>query len=308
MKPFRVLRFGWIIILLFFIGCTGIENATFRCAMSIERTISGLDVEKTDIESHQIAFLDGGNGETVLLVHGFGANKENWLRFSRYLTDDYRVVAIDLPGHGESTSEIQSTYDLDSQTARLHQIVEKLSLDRFHLLGSSMGGNITIRYTDRHPERVITMGLMNAAAVDPPHPSRLQEMLKEGKNPLIIQSPDEFGAMMDFVMEDPPFIPWPIKRVLARQFAERRELNEKIFEDIVNSVDLKSILPSINRPAIIIWGSHDRVLDVSSVAVLEELLPNAQSVILNGVGHAPMIERPKEVANLYRDFINNSPH
>ena len=69
----------------------------------LERRAAGLSSKAITLDSHDIAYVEGGKGETVLLIHGFSADKGNWTRFSRYLTPEYHVVALDLPGFGDST-------------------------------------------------------------------------------------------------------------------------------------------------------------------------------------------------------------
>ena len=257
-----------------------------------------------DIDNLHLSYLDGGSGEAILLIHGFGANKDSWNRFARHLTDKFRVIALDLPGHGASSSRLENRYDIESQAHRLALFVNKLGLERFHIFGSSMGGMISIYYTHKHPDHVRTLGLMSSAGVLSPVPSEFMRLLDKGQNPLLIHSKDEFNNMLKFVMTDPPYIPWFAKNAVYQEYMARQAINKKIFDDISNEgMASFPFLSEIKDPVFIIWGEDDRVLDVSSVSVFEERIPNTHAVILKDTGHAPMMERPKVSAEHYLKFM-----
>ncbi|NIL95537.1 MAG: alpha/beta fold hydrolase, partial [Woeseiaceae bacterium] len=114
-------------------------------AISIERYRTGLLPARIQVDGEPWHYLVGGpaDGETVLLLHGFGANKDTWTRFAGYLTERYRVVAPDLPGFGESHRQPGQDYRLPAQRERLHAFVAALGLTDFHLAGNSMGGHLS---------------------------------------------------------------------------------------------------------------------------------------------------------------------
>jgi hypothetical protein len=97
-----------IYVAIVLMGCIGamatFPDKTADLGISAERMLSGLTPGTLIVKGETWHYLDGGpgNGEVVLLLHGFGGDKDNWTRFARYLTDRYRVVAVDLPGFGES--------------------------------------------------------------------------------------------------------------------------------------------------------------------------------------------------------------
>ena len=94
-------------------------------------------------------------------------------------------------------------------------------------------------------------------------------------------------------MEDPPFLTWPFANEMSRKSSTRKELNEKIFSDIMKpgKYNAQQVLSAIKTPVLILWGKEDRVIHVSSVSVFERYLSNQKSIILENVGHAPIVER-----------------
>ena len=141
----------------------------FKLYVAIERKSSGLTEKKTEIRDHTVYYLEGGekNPETIICVHGLGADKDNFTWFAKYLTDKYHVIIPDLPGNGESKRNAGMRYDIMSQVQRLDLIVKELGLKKFHLVGSSMGGEITGVYSALYPEEVLSLALFNAAEVRP---------------------------------------------------------------------------------------------------------------------------------------------
>ncbi len=285
----------------------GCSESIFKAGINWERQRAGLTEASIKARDLHFSYLDGGRGNIVLLVHGFGSNKDSWNRFARHLSSKYRVVAVDLPGHGESASGLEYNYGIPSQARRLALFTEALGIDRFHILGSSMGGAIAIYFSHEHPDRIITLGLMSAAGVLSPRPSEYMQKLEKGENPLLVRSREDFDAMLEFVMAQPPYMPWFVRNVAYEQYRKRQAINQKIFNDIATGeVTEVPFLPEINMPVFILWGEKDRVLDVSSVEVFEKRIPRTEIVILDGIGHAPMYEAPEISAKHYLAFLQQN--
>ena len=153
-------------------------------AIDLERRSAGLSRGSIVVGDHTVVYLAGGEGETLLLVHGFGANKDNWNRLAKYLTPSFHVVAVDLPGFGESTKREDASYTIAAQAERLDDIAKALSLESFHVAGNSMGGNIAGRYAVRFPDKVLTLGLFNTAGVpDCREKSEMARLMERGREP-----------------------------------------------------------------------------------------------------------------------------
>ena len=101
-----------------------------------ERQLAGLDSRNVQVGELNIHYYEGGpqGAETILMIHGFGADKGNWLRFSRPLTARYHVVALDLPGFGDS-SKPEGSYDVGTQGARLTAFAYALGIHKLDIIG-----------------------------------------------------------------------------------------------------------------------------------------------------------------------------
>jgi abhydrolase domain-containing protein 6 len=276
-------------------------------ARDSDRKAAGLQQKSLRVGDHEIVYLEGGQGEPILMVHGFAANKDNWTRFAKFITPVYRVVALDLPGFGDSTCLDNSSYSMADQAKRLDQFADVIGLKKFHVVGNSMGGHISGRYTVMFPERVLTLGLFDASGVRSPVPSEMAQRIAKGEpNPLVAGSLDEFDRLLKFVFFKPPEIPSFAKKLLVEEAVKHRASNERIFKQ--RSAEIAALEPDLQKikvRTLVLWGDRDRVLDVSSVQVLEKGLPNASTVIMKDCGHLPMIERPQEAAEHYLAFLKS---
>ena len=281
--------------------------ALMASARLVETHLAGLSSQVVTAGELDFAYYDGGPklGETIVMVHGFGADKDNWLRMARHFSGRYHVVVPDLPGFGES-SRPAGSYDVGTQAERLADFIQALGVGKVHLVGNSMGGHIVALYAARYPDRVRSLALFDNAGVTAPHKSELFDLLEQGRpNPLVVTRVSDYDRLMDFVFVDPPVLPAPLKRYLADRAIANQAHYEAVFQQLVQRyIPLEPELPKIQAPTLLLWGDKDRVLDVSSLDVMKPLIPHASKVVMKDCGHAPMIEQPAETARHYQAFLD----
>jgi pimeloyl-ACP methyl ester carboxylesterase len=284
-------------------GCDSMGPTLKDKAYAMERSRAGLERKEIALaDGTRVVYLDGGSGAPLVLVHGFGADKDNFTRVARFLTPHYRMIAPDLVGFGESAHRADVDYHYAAQAERLHAFVQALGLARIDLGGNSMGGGIAMSYAAQHPAEVASLWLIDCAGIAEAPPSELARIVATtGQNPLMITKESDFPAFMKFVMSDPPYIPGSVMDVLARERIANQALETQVFRQIATD-SVSASVRGLATPTLITWGEEDRALSVGTVPVLKTLLPNAQSVVMPHVGHAPMIERPKESAEDYLRF------
>ena len=273
-----------------------------------ERQLAGLDSRQVQVGEFNIHYYEGGpqGAETILMIHGFGADKDNWPRFSRPLTARYHVIALDLPGFGDS-SKPEASYDVGTQVERLNAFAKAIGLHKLHLIGNSMGGHIAALYAARHPEEVLSVALLNNAGVNAPQASELFKRLDRGDaNPLLVRNADDFNNMLDFLFVEKPPLPESLKQYLAQRAMASHDFNQKIFSQLRERyIPLEPELAKIQVPTLLLWGDQDQILDVSSIKVMQPLLKQPSVVIMQACGHLPMIERPEETAEHYQAFLDS---
>ena len=284
------------------------RQALYDNAISWERSGAGLEESSIRVGELNIAYLSNiepVDGETIVLIHGFGANKDNWTRLARELTEEFNVYAIDLPGHGDSSKPLDLGYGFEDQVRNLAKILQALDLQKFHMMGNSMGGAITALYAATYPDQVQSAVLFDPAGVFE-YESELVELVKEGDNPLIPSKEGDFKRLIDFALEDKPFVPWPIYDVMEEKAIANQQVNRVIFAAIRDDsyeTDFRQAITRIKAPVLVVWGLEDRVINYRNADVFVAQIPDARKVLLEDVGHAPMVEAPEESAQLFREFL-----
>jgi len=284
-------------------GCDSLGPTLKEQAYAMERSRAGLQRKEMALaDGTRMVWLEGGSGAPLVLVHGFGADKDNFTRVARWLTPHYRVIVPDLVGFGESAHRADVDYHYAAQAERLRAFVQALGLSRIDLGGNSMGGGIAMSYAAQHPTEVASLWLIDCAGIAEAPPGELARIVTTtGQNPLMITKESDFSAFLDFVMSDPPYIPGMVQDVLARERIANQALEKQVFGQIATD-SVSASIKGLATPTLILWGDEDRALSVGTVPVLRTLLPNAQAVVMPHIGHAPMIERPKESAEDYLRF------
>lgn len=265
---------------------------------------AGLTKKEIKIDDHNIVYFEGGQGPTILLLHGYTGDKYNWITFAPYLTKDYHVVIPDLPGYGESSKIEKDSYNLSNQIQRLHKFSQAIELKKFHIVGNSMGGLFAGTYAVRYPDEIISVGLFDAVGVTPLEKSIFYKMAEKGENPFLIKDIKEMQNLKALVYVNPPNLPYPIKKLLFKTYLDNRQFYEKEAKEFFpDSFTLEKNLPNIKAPTLILWGDQDKIIDISSVPVFEKGLKNHKTVIIKDCGHVPIIEKPQETAKHYIDFV-----
>lgn len=265
----------------------------------VETALYGLHRATVEVRDSRLMSWQGGPAdaaEAVVMIHGYSADKTVWMRFAPHFTDRYRVLILDLPGHGETAFDPALAYDTKSQGERVLQAMDALGIARAHVVGNSMGGFIAARLALDHPDRVQTATLIDAVGVLAPEPSDMDRMLAAGRNPFEVQSRDEFAAFYAMTMAQPPWLPGMTLDYMADDYVARRDTLARIFRDFHHVGMLDDRLGEIRVPVLVMWGDRDRLVHRSAADVWARGIPGAERVSYPELGHMPMVEDPARSA------------
>jgi pimeloyl-ACP methyl ester carboxylesterase len=278
-------------------------GAALRCLIAVERSRAGLARKALTLPGGlSYIYLEGGAGEPLMLLHGFGADKDHFNRAARFLTRHYRVIVPDHIGFGESAHPMDADYAPTAQAARLRLLAQQLGIATLHLGGSSMGGQIAMTYAALYPQELRSLWLIDPAGIWTAPPSELRKLLNDtGRNALMARNEDEFAQILGFVVRDPPLIPRPMLDVLAQPRIRNFALEQRIFHAI-DADSIESRIAGMSVPTLIVWGEHDRVISVATAEMLHKLLPQSQVILMPRTGHLPILERPSRCAEDYLRF------
>lgn len=269
-----------------------------------------------ELDSGTVAHVrDQGNpdGEVLVLVHGSNASLHTWEPWVAILGDDFRLISMDLPGHGLTGRSVEDDYSIAAMSAFVDEVTLELGVQRFHLAGNSLGGRIAWIYALDHPQRLDRLILIDAGG----HPDEDGE--EEGLGFRLARMPI-VGRLMQFVT--PRSV---IEKTLQAAFADpalvtdamvtryhelllregSREASAKRFRLPVETERVKE-LPRIRNPTLILWGEQDRLVPVADAHQFAQVIPNSRVRIYADVGHIPMEEAPARSAADVRTFLNGN--
>lgn len=278
------------------------ENA-LRLFLKAQRAQAELDRKEILLaDGLRYIYLEGGKGEPLMLLHGFGADKDNFTPVADYLTTRYRVIIPDHIGFGESAHPVDADYSPPAQAKRLRAFAHALGVTSLHLGGSSMGGHIAMTYAALYPEEVKSLWLLDPSGVWSAPKSVVQTTMETtGQNPLLIENEDDIVKLFQLIMSSPPYVPRPILNVLAKQRIKNHTLEQRIFREIATD-SVEQRVTGLATPALVVWGNEDRLLSVEASKILTKLMPRSRVIVMQHTGHLPMFESPEQTAQDYLKF------
>lgn len=303
-----ILYFLGAIILALLVSYFVLPKALYDLMTALLRLRGGMRQKSVKVGDNLWPYLEGGRGDgvPVVLLHGFGGDKDNWSIYAPHITKHHRLIAPDLPGFGENDRSLDRDYDIASQVHRLSAFLDAMNITKCHIGGNSMGGFIALQFAMEYPDKVSSLTLFNNAGVVGDDKSELAVAAEKGENSLALSNISDVDRLLAFVSYRPVPMPKNFKKIFFAEAEAHREVLDKIFWQIAGAGinhPLNDRLGEVIAPSLIIWGRHDRLIDVSCVAVLNEGIRNSEAVIFEETGHIPMIEKPKETAAAHRAFL-----
>ncbi len=244
----------------------------------------------------------GRRGLPLACVHGFGGDKETWLLMSALVPYARGTVLIDLPGHGASGDVPEDRASIRHHAEAVIRTLDHAGLDRAIVCGNSMGGGVALRLAVTWPDRIAGLVLVASVGRDV-HAGGARAWI-DGENPLIPREED-VDRFMQIVLERPPPVGRAVIRHVIMERARRADMLHKLFRGFVLADGDDGVprdLSVIDRPALVIHGEQDRIIDKRTAEDLVLGLPRAELVVMRGVGHAPQLEAPRHTARIIEAF------
>lgn len=254
------------------------------------------------------SYYEGGNGPTIVLLHGFGVDKRIWLAMAPLLTPRFHLVIPDLPGWGESSRIDGADYDIEAQATRFDAFVQALGLSRFMLVGHSLGGAIAGVYAADHPQVPAGLVLMDSYGLSFEENDFARSALAGGANPFVYDDRAGLQRTLELGFARPPKIPGRFMDAMVADNVANRAFIERNFDRLrrLDQYDiLDARLPRLGLPVLALWGRDDRIIDPSAIDTLRQGLRNAPSIdvsLISDCGHSPEVEQPAATARILADF------
>jgi 2-hydroxy-6-oxonona-2,4-dienedioate hydrolase len=261
----------------------------------------------------KIHYNDAGQGaETVVLLHGSGPGATGWANFNRnvepLVAAGYRVLLMDCPGWGKSDSIVCSTSRSELNARLLVGLLDKLKLDRVHIIGNSMGGHSAVAFALANPQRVGKLVLMGGgtggASMFAPGPTEGIKLLQAlYRDPTI----DNLKKMMAVFVFDASSLTDALYQTRLDNMLARRDHLENFTKSLAaNPRQFPDVSPRLGEVAaatLIVWGRDDRFVPMDTALRLLAGLPNAQLHVFNRCGHWVQWEHADAFNRLVLDFL-----
>jgi 3-oxoadipate enol-lactonase len=249
-----------------------------------------MEMKKLKVNGIELAYARRGVGKPLMLVHGFPLDHASWNEVAALLEDSFDLILPDLRGFGESTT-VDSPYQMSDMAADLAGLLDHLELEQASIAGHSMGGYVALAFAKKYPQRVSGLGLVSSQAVaDAP----------EGKEKRYKTAQDVVDKGVGVVVEGmtTKFSTDAGVQAFARGVMERQKPSGVIgaLKAMAEREDSTSILSSFDFPVVLIHGDADALVPLERAQEIKTILPASQLVTIQGTGHLPMVEVPKETA------------
>ena len=272
-----------------------------------EAMAAHLDTHTVQAGDTHWSYYEGGEGPTIVLLHGFAADKQVWLQTAKLLTPHFHLIIPDLPGWGESSRDTGASYNIDAQAARLDSFVQTLGLQRFLLVGHSVGGAIAGVYASEHPEHVAGLALVDAFGLKGEQNAFDRDALA-GKNSFVYDDRAGFARATSLAFEKPLDLPGRFVDVLVKRNQRDHTFIERTFNELREPGQYLSVqnrLGRLSMPVLGLWCHDDKVVDISALDSLRNGLVSASAIstsVISGCNHMPMLEKPEQTATILTSF------
>lgn len=297
--------------LIAFISMTGIFllSLVFGARYPMDKSVEEIEAKyllnsssfKT-IDGVNIHYTDEGTGPVVLLLHANYANLIDWNPWVTKLSSDYRVIRLDIPGHGLTEADSSNDYSMSRTLFLIEKLLVSLDIKNLSIVGASLGGTIGIHFASNNPESIDNLILVSPGALNP--------RIRGSNEPATV--PKAFGLIAQIT---PRLL---VKGLLSAGFGDPANVTEELitrWHDLLLregqrdaqmarmkqyvSGDIDEVIRRVKSPVLIMWGKKNKVVPVELAYEMKDLLINSTSiemVIYESGGHQLVQELGQKTA------------
>lgn len=262
--------------------------------------LGSLRSRKIEIDGQNYSYLEGGQGPLVLFLHNAAGSKAHWRTLMHIMSNDYRVISVDIPGYSIRNIECRKYRKIRELSEWLDKFISETQSKSAHIVAACSVSMLAIDFANRYPSRVLSisaLGLPNLQKRD-----HFRSLTAE----LAIQSVEDVDRVLSMLFYRAPSTPTLVKKFYANQ---ARHYSNEIEDRIISLLNIMPIaasrITSLFCPLNLISGSHDIYSDKDFLMRMAEQAPRCQFKVIEKCGHLPYIEKPKEVASILSEFFSN---
>lgn len=258
-----------------------------------------------DINDIKIHFCDSGSktAEVVVLLHGLGSRGSDWEPQCRSLAKHYRVITIDLRGHGES-SKPDHPYTFELFAADTRELLRSLNIEKYHLVGFSMGGMTAFQAAVDNPDNIISLTVINSAPAVAKETLALRWAIATRVLLINTLGMKNLGRVIARKL-----FPETSQRSLRQQFVEQMATNSKTGYlralQAFRNWDVSAQLSSLTLPVLILASDQDYT-PIHVKQTYTGKIPNARLTVIENSRHATPLDQPEKTTQVLLDFLQQS--
>lgn len=240
---------------------------------------------RINIENLETNYLDKGDGEVLLLLHGWGSSIEPFMNIINNQSISKRIIAVDMPGFGQ-TQEPDKGWNVDDYVDFIINFIKTLEIKELSILGHSFGGRVIIKMVNRKdlPFKIKKLVLVDSAGIKP----------KQTKTNLKVK----FFKMAKKCLSNKimlKLMPNAIEKLKnkfgSEDYKNASTIMKQTLVKVINE-DLEDLLSTIKQPTLLIWGDKDTATPIEDAKMMEKLIPDSGLVVVEGAGHYSFLENP----------------
>jgi pimeloyl-ACP methyl ester carboxylesterase len=271
-----------------------------------------------ELHGDRVAYRDEGDGEALLLIHGMAGSSETWRAVLPRLAKNYRVVAPDLLGHGQSAKP-RGDYSLGAFAVWLRDLLDELGISQATIVGQSLGGGVAMQFVYQHPDYCRRLVLIASGGLGPDVGLILRMLSAPGAEfvlPVIAPRPvlNVGNKLRSWLSSAGIQSPRGAEVWTAYSSLSDRQTRQSFLKTLRSVVDYRGqAVSALNRlqvagdlPIMAIWGDKDNIIPVDHAYAAHEVRQDTRLEVLPGIGHFPQVEAPNEVVDLIEDFIGTA--
>jgi pimeloyl-ACP methyl ester carboxylesterase len=291
----------------------GSVQASAASPAPLKMDLNAFDAQKKTVtlkNGEVLAYIDTGYaaGPVVVLVHGYTDSARDWLPMLPYLSKQFRLILVDLRGHGRSDKP-ECCYSRFDFAYDIKLLLDALAVRKADIVGHSLGSIVAQTFAEDWPERTRRVVLISSTGGHPTgEPKKAAQVdfavqIRNLKEPIEADSPFMIAWWDSPTPVDPDFI--------RRQREDAAGIPLRVWIAVLDQglsggtspSDIQSSLPRLKAPVLLVWGSKDPIMEEPVRKTLRDALPKAQVKIFDGLGHNPFWEDPAGVAHTINGFL-----
>lgn len=261
-------------------------------------------IKTTQFKKATVTFSDQGKGRVVVLLHGYLGSKEIWQNTIQNLAKSYRVIAIDLPGHG-ATPNIGYVHSMELMAKCVKKVMDDLRLKKYVIIGHSMGGYAALAFAELFPENLKGLCLFHSTAL-----ADSEEKKKDRNRAIKLVKADKRVYTKStiqnlFATKNLKYLKDEVAFATKIALSTSKQGAVAALEGMKDRPNRDIILGLVEYPVMMIIGEHDNILPYQSLMEQANTIKNKHVLFLEHDGHMGFLESPRAVNKALRKFLRS---